>query len=301
MESTNFGPARRLGLFLHGVLAILQAGGGAVILWQATEQAAGLIFVGLVILSLISLGSLPITIYRLYALLQGGYSMDRDKLRIRWGLRGEDIPLLEIEWVRPAAELGYTLPLPFLGIPGAYLGSRMVSDLGMVEFIASSRRKMLLVATPEKVYAISPKDVSGFMRAFQRAAEMGSLEPATSQSIQPLAFFQRIWVSLPARVLILTGLILTLGLFILVGLVIPNLEAVPLGFDANRQPLEAVQPERLLLLPVLGSLAFLMDLSVGLFFFRKPEQRPAAYLLWTGGALTPLLLIIAVLSLILAV
>jgi hypothetical protein len=177
----------------------------------------------------------------------------------------------------------------------------MVSDLGLVEFIASSRRKMLLVATPGKVYAISPKDVSGFMRAFQRAAEMGSLEPATSQSIQPLAFFQRIWVSLPARVLILTGLILTLGLFILVGLVIPNLEAVPLGFDANRQPLEAVQPERLLLLPVLGSLAFLMDLSVGLFFFRKPEQRPAAYLLWTGGALTPLLLIIAVLSLILAV
>ena len=301
MESTNFRPPRRLGLLLLGIIAVLQAGGGGVVLWQALEQAGGLVFVGLVILALIALGSLPITVYRLYALLQGGYSLDRDKIRIRWGLRGEDIPLLEIEWVRPANELGYFLPLPFLGMPGAYLGTRMVRDLGTVEFIASSWRKMLLVATPEKIYAISPGDSSGFMRAFQRASELGSLERSASQSIQPLAFFQQIWASLPARIMIMAGLVLTLGLFILVGLAIPNLDAVPLGFDANRQPLEAVPPERLLLLPVLGALAFLLDLTVGLFFFRKPAQRPAAYLVWAGGVLTPLLLIFAVISMILAV
>jgi len=290
-----------MGLLLHGAAALLQAAGGGLALWLAIAQAAGLIFVLLVIAALALLGSLPYTIYRIYALLQGGYSMDRDRLRIRWGLRGEDIPLPEIEWVRPADELGYSLPLPFLPLPGAYLGSRTVSGLGVVEFIASSRRKMLLVATPEKVYAVSPKDVSGFMRTFQQAAEMGSLEPVVSQSIQPLAFFQRIWISLPARLLILSGLILTLVLFILVGLAIPTLGGVSLGFDANRQPLEAVPPERLLLLPVLGALVYLMDFSVGLYFFRRDKQRPASYLLWVGGVVTPLLLIIAVIVLISAV
>jgi hypothetical protein len=290
-----------MGLLLHGAAALLQVGGGGLALWLAIEEAAGVIFVLLVIAALALLGSLPYTIYRIYALLQGGYSIDRDRLRIRWGLRGEDIPLLAIEWVRPADELGYSLPLPFLPLPGAYLGLRTVSGLGVVEFIASSRHKMLLVATPEKVYAISPNDVSGFMRTFQQAAEMGSLEPVESQSIQPLAFFQRIWISRPARLLILSGLILTLVLFILVGLAIPTLSAVPLGFDANGQPLEAVPPERLLLLPVLGALVFLMDFSIGLYFFRRDKQRPASYLLWAGGVVTPLLLIIAVIVLISAV
>ena len=290
MEMTNFLPPRRMGLLLHGVTALLQAGGGGLALWQAIEQAAGLKFVLLVVAALILLGSLPFIIYRLYALLQGGYSMDRDRLRIRWGLRGEDIPLPAIEWVRPADELGYSLPLPFLPVPGAYLGTRTVSGLGEVEFIASSRRKMLLVATPEKVYAISPDDVSGFMRTFQQAAEMGSLELVPSQSLQPLAFFQRIWQSLPARLLILSGLILTLVLFIFVGLAIPTLNSVPLGFDANLQPLEAVPSERLLLLPVLGALMFVMDFSVGLFFFRRDAQRPASYLLWAGGVVTPITL-----------
>jgi hypothetical protein len=298
MESSNFRPPRRLGLLLHGSAAILQAAGGGLALWQAIEQAAGLLFVLLVMAALVLLGLLPFTVYRMYALLQGGYSLDRDRLRIRWGLRGEDIPLLDVEWLRPADELGYRLPLPFLATPGAYLGTRSVGGLGLVEFIAASRRKMLLVATPQKVYVISPNDVSGFMRAFQRASEMGSLETVAPQSVQPLAFFQKIWGSLPARVLIVVGLMLTLVLFIIVGLAIPNLTSVPLGFDANRLPLEAVPPERLLLLPVLGALVYLMDFSVGLFFFRRAEHRLAAFLLWVGGMITQLLLIISIIALL---
>lgn len=298
MQSTNFLPPRRWGLLLHGAIMLLQAGGGGLALWQAIEKSAGLVFVLLIVAAMLALGTLPVTLYRLISLLRGGYTLDRDKLRIRWGLRGEDIPLPEIEWVRPAGELGYILPLPLFSVPGAFLGSRTVGELGFVEFIASSWRKMLLVATPGKIYAISPGDTSGFMRAFQKAAEMGSLEPVVSQSIQPLAFFRRVWQSLPARVLILAGLTLTLVLFILVSLSIPGLSSISIGFDASRQPLEPVPPQRLMLLPILSSLAFLLEFSAGLFFFRRESQRPAAYLSWAGGVLTPLLLLIAVIILL---
>jgi len=44
-------------------------------------------------------------------------------LRLRWGLRAEDIPLPEIEWIRPASDLGFHLPKPFLSMPGALLGA----------------------------------------------------------------------------------------------------------------------------------------------------------------------------------
>lgn len=298
MNVRNFPPPRRLGLMLHGLAFVLQAGGGGVALWQAIEQAAGTLFVLLILAALILLGLLPFTTYRLVALLQGGYSMDRDRLRIRWGLRGEDIPLLQIEWVRPANELGYNLPNPFLGVPGAYLGTRTIGELGLVEFIASSRQKLLLLATSTRVYAISPQDGKGFMRAFQQAAEMGSLQTVAPQSIQPLAFFQRIWRNPAARWLILAGLGLTLVLFVLVSLSIPGLQSVPLGFDPAGQPLEAGPPERLLLLPVLGALVFLLDFTAGLYLYRRVEQRPAAFLLWVGGVVTPVLLIISVIFLL---
>jgi hypothetical protein len=43
--------------------------------------------------------------YRAYALLRADYYIDRDSLAILWGLRVEDIPLTDIEWVRPASDL----------------------------------------------------------------------------------------------------------------------------------------------------------------------------------------------------
>lgn len=298
METSTFAPPRRLGAILLAVIILAQAAGGALCLWQAAARAAGLVFVLFILAALLLLGTLPFVVYRFYALLQGRYEMDRDRLRIHWGLRGEDIPLPEIEWVRPADELGYPLPLPIFAVPGAYLGLRSVSGLGQVEFIASSRRRMLLVATPQRVYVISPADRSGFMRAFQQAAEMGSLMPAASQSIQPTAFFRKVWQDLPARVILVVGLIAALCLFILVGLVIPSHAAVPLGFDPHGQPLEAVPAERLLLLPVLGALVYAANLTFGLFFYRRPEQRPASLVLWIGSILTSLLLIIAVIILV---
>lgn len=292
-----FRPARRSGLIFHSLAAILVAGGSVAAFWFAFRQPIGFLFVLFILLGLLLFFPLPLLLYRGYALLNARYIIERDGLRLRWGLRAEDIPLPEIEWVRPAADLAFQLPVPRLSMPGAVTGMLNVPDLGTVEYLASDRAAILLLATPHRVYAISPVDPVAFVRAFRDATEMGSLTPIDSFSARPAAFLRGVWGNPAARWLLAAGAIFVTALFILVTLLIPGLNQVSLGFDPTGQPAEPGQPGQLLLLPILGVLTFITDLIGGLFFYRWEEQRPVAYLLWAGAIITPVLLLVAVLLL----
>jgi len=72
--------------------------------------------------------------------------------------------------------------------------------------MASDLDHLLLVATPEKIYAISPEDTKGFLRQFQLMTEMGSLTDLPQFSVRPTVFMQEVWSDGRARVLILIGL-----------------------------------------------------------------------------------------------
>ncbi len=170
--------------------------------------------------------------------------------------------------------------------PGAVLGARSIPELGLVEFMASELEPLLLIATHRKVYAISPEDSRAFVRAFQYAIEMGSLVPLSAASVQPAAFARRVWDDRLARIVLLTGLGLTVLLWILVGTFIPGRAAVTLGFDSTGQALPPVPSEQLLLLPVLATFFAIANLAVGVFFYRRESERPIAYVLWIAGLLT---------------
>ena len=287
---TFFPPARRIGLIFQVLAIIVLLGGAALVFYQAYLLGVGQGYI-LGILTAIALAvPVPLLLYRGYALLQASYALDRDGLRLRWGLRGEDIPLPQIEWVRPANELGFRLPLPFFQWPGAVVGRRKVEGLGEVEFLASDARKLLLVATPQKIYVISPADNRAFIRSFRQIIELGSLSPLQSYSVQPAAFVEKVWRDLLARWAALAGLLLTVFLYILAALLIPSRTQISLGYDAARLPLAPVSADRLLLLPLLGTVVFVVDLLAGLFFYRQPEQRIVAYTLWMVSVLTPILL-----------
>jgi hypothetical protein len=166
-----------------------------------------------------------------------------------------------------------------------------------VEFIAAERGTLLLIATPQKIFAISPADASGFMRAFQRAMEMGSPTPLPSYSAVPVVFLRRVWSDRAARWLMAAGLAFCGGLFIYVSLTVPFLQRISLGFDRLGNPVEFGPPERLLLLPVLAIFAYGVDLVAGLFLYRREGGRPVSYLFWASSVLTPILLIVAALFL----
>ncbi len=292
-ESQVFYPPRRCGLILHLLLGTLLLAGSLACLILAFNQPQEGRFVLLLLGSVLLFAPLPWVFYRGYALMNAFYRLERDGLRLRWGLRAEDIPLPEIEWVRPAGELGFHLPLPPLTTPGAVLGSRQVAELGLVEFMASESDSLLLVATPDRIFAISPQDGRAFNRAFQRMIELGSLTPLPPYSAQPAAFARRVWDDRPARWFLIAGLILTVLLLIIVALAIPANPSVSLGYDAQGRPLPPVPGEQLLLLPVLGILIYLVNLLSGIYFYRREAERPVAFMLWIASAFTPLILIIA--------
>ncbi|MCB2213887.1 PH domain-containing protein [bacterium] len=287
MDNT-FRPPRQTGLLIQGAVALAFLAAGGYFFFLATQDAAGLDFLLHMVIALVLLAPLPVVGYRLYALLVGAYVLRRDGLQIRWGLRREDIPLNDIEWIRPATELGFRLPMPWLRWPGAIIGSRRVAELGPVEFLAADLAHMLLVATPEKIFAISPEDVGGFMALFRQMNEMGSLAPLQPQSVYPRLLVGRVWEDRIARRLILAGLAVGLVLLGVVAIAVPGLETIAWLTVGETAP-----SERLLLLPVLAGLLWLVDLVIGIFAYRRgDDMQLAAYFLWGTSAITGVLLLV---------
>jgi len=292
-----FFPDRRQGVILHGILIVLLVLMMVMALWAATGWAEGSIFVIFIILIVILTALIPFVLYRGYALINGRYILERDGLRIRWGLRTEDIPLTDIEWLRRANESGYSIQTPLLAWSGAILGEKHSESLGTIEFIASNLEKIILVATPAKVYAISPQNPRDFELAFQRTFEMGSLFPLESLSTRPAAFVQQVLKDKFAKYLVPLNIGLTMLLWLVSGFIIANHQLLPLGFSPQGQPLEMVTSQQLLLIPILGLFVLVMNIILGLFFFRRIEYYKISYLLWSGGVITPILLLVSMIIL----
>jgi len=294
----HFPPAKQFGLIVHGILVLALGGISVFGVLNLTRSEVGPSFVTYLLMALVGFAPIPLFGYRAYALLRSDYYIDRDSLAILWGLRVEDVPLTDIEWVRPASDLTRPLALPAFRLPGAVLGARRHPDLGLVEFIAADTRNIILIATSKRVFAISPRDAAALVRTFARATELGSLTPAEPKSVYPSFIITQAWESPTARFLWISGIFLNLGLVIWVGILIPSLTQVPFGFDASGIP-NAVAPSiRLILLPLLSTLMFIIGLTAGLYFYRWEKQRPLAFIVWISSTICTLLFLMAVLFLV---
>jgi hypothetical protein len=290
--AVTFFPEKRSGLVFQGGLALFFLALSGAGFLMASQQAGGAYFILWLVLALLFLPPAAILIYRAYSLFQAQYILEREGLRLRWGLRAEDIPLSKIEWVRPANELGFDLQLPVLRWQGALIGIETTEGLGDVEFLACDLDHLLLVATPERVFAISPEDNKGFLRQFQLMIEMGSLSDLPSYSERPAAYMQEVWADRRARILMLVSLAFTFLLFIFVSVYIPTRATASLGFDARGNPMPPGASETLLLFPVLAGVMYGVDLGVGFYFYRREDGAILAYLAWGSGVIVPLLLLI---------
>ena len=294
----HFPPAKQFGLILHGVIILLLASASIWGFLNLTNAQVGPMFVSYLLIGLLAFAPVPFLGYRAYALFKADYYIDRDSLAILWGLRIEDIPLTDIEWVRPASDLTHPLSLPRFRLPGAVLGTRRHPDLGAVEFIASSARNLILIATSKHIFAISPRDAASLVRTFARATELGSLTPTEAKSVYPSFVINQAWESPVARFLWMTGLLLNLGLVAWVGILIPSLSQVPFGFNPFGIPNETAPSVRLILLPLISALMFITGLLAGLYFYRWEKERPLAFIIWLSSTLCALLFLLAVLFLV---
>lgn len=289
----HFPPSRQLGLIIHAVIMLVLAAISIFGFVNLSRAPAGPLFVLYLLMALLAFVPIPFLGYRAYALLRADYYIDRDSLAILWGLRVEDLPLTDIEWVRPASDLTSPLLLPRLRLPGAVLGTRRHPDLGLVEFIASSSRSLILIATSKRIFAISPNNPAALVQTFARATEMGSLTRAEPKSVYPSFLITQAWESPIARFLWMSGILLNLGLIVWVGILIPSLPAIPFG-----TPIETAPSTQLILLPLVSAVLFVIGVTAGLYFYRWEKQRPLAFIMWISSMLCALLFLMAVLFLI---
>lgn len=289
----TFAPPRALGLAIGGLIfALASAGAGAGVagLADATVSPWIVLWVSLPLLGV------PVALmaaYRVYGLLTASYSLDRDRLRVRWGLAKEEIPLSEITHLAPpAGDSTGMRPNPGFWWPGCVVGRKSVDGRGEIEFFATRLEGgLMLVEAGERRLALSPSDPGAFRQAYLDATRMGSLERIAGKSVRPDFFLGRLWSDGLARGLVIAGVILPvlqLGYLAVQAARLPV--QVPFGFNAVGAPDPFVPPGRLLLLPMLGGLCWLIDLAIGAWLYRRPGERPLAYGVWSTSVLVGLLL-----------
>jgi hypothetical protein len=298
MNRSDYPPPRRHGRTIHILLMLVMAVSTGILALLAYRQPLGLVFTGLVVLAVLAFIPIPILAYRLYSLARANYSLDRDQLTLTWGLRLEQIPVSDIEWVRPLSAMPKPFPMPVVRLPGGLLGLRHHPDLGPIEFLASDQKSLLLVATSRKIFAISPDAWEDFLQDVQHAIELGSLSPALPQSVYPSFVVAQAWESALARYLWLAGFFVNIGLLAWVSLMAPSLGQVSLGFlpsGAARPPSPGLA---LILLPIVSILFYLAGWGTGLVLYRHEDRRPMAFILWASGLISSLLFLLAVLFIV---
>ncbi|MCZ2128371.1 MAG: PH domain-containing protein [Anaerolineales bacterium] len=294
MNANSFPPPKQRGLLVHGIALLLFVAVAGVSFFQLASLDVGSAFLIWLLIAIVAVAPIPFLAYRLFALQRADYEIDRDSLLIRWGLRAENIPLSDIEWIRPADDLTVPLKLPPLSLPGALLGTRRHPDLNLVEFVASDAKKMLLVATAKRVFVISPQDPAALTQTFARAAEMGSLISAQAQSVYPSFVVSQAWRSGLARYLWLTALFLNVGLFVWVSMIIPSTPQVALVAQ-TASGFESVPSSQLIVFPLASLLLSVVGWVGGLSLYRREIGRALAFILWGSSALTALLFLLSAL------
>lgn len=284
-ERFVFRPPRRRGMIFQLGLALFLGSLGAFSLLKTAQAEVGPTFLLSLLPAGLCIGLIPWVLYRAYALGSAVYGIDRDGLHLQWGLRSEDIPIDSVLWLRKGEQFREKLPFPWFRWPGAVVGVRVLADKTPVEFLAARQENILLIATPQCIYAITPLKNDEFIRVFQQLTEMGSLAPIAARSVYPVSLLSRLREDRAGSGLIWAGLGLEIGLLFWVGLSVPGYSQIVLRYPAQGSVLDVMPGVQLMLLPVLNAILYAANTLLGLFFYRRAESQVAAYILWSSSVI----------------
>ena len=295
METTFF-PPRRNGFILHFSMLLTFIVGSFWLFNQASRTPIGPLFAIYMLVIFLLAAAIPFLFYRLYSLLRSSYAFRPGILRLTWGLREEEIPLVNINWISMATSLEYRIPFPLLRWPGSILGIRRMDRRSDIEFMASQREGLVVIETSRHLYAISPEDPEAFMQAFQRASETGYFDPIRGQSVRPTTIVETAWQNRRARSLIAGSFLFGLAF---AGWIILYVQPQANVLYTLGNTSRIVNGTQIILLPVLNGFYYFFNLLVGLFFFRREETQTLSYLLWISSVAATAFFFVSVYLLIL--
>jgi len=286
-EKIEHHPDRTRGLAVHLALILVNSAVSGYLLDLAFASNQRGFFIVYLLASIITALPMPLFLYQAFALIRAKYVISRHGIAIQWGLRTEDIPISDIEWIRLPQDFVKPVTPPAFRLPGAVLASSEDRDIGLIEYIATETKRLVLVATPTKVFALSPGNPHAFINDFHRSAELGSFTSIQKQSSRPELIITRLAMDKTARNFLMASLTISLVMLVAVSFIIPNLATVPLGLELQSGIQAASPSERLILLPLLSLLVFFVDLGYGAYLYRKEGFKIASYIVFFSSLILP--------------
>lgn len=302
MKATTFffKPIARKGLIIHGLFLIFLLAIITILIIPLFNEPLGFIFILYLLSALLFAIPIPIIGYRFFALLNSAYIIESDGVRLKWGMRLEDLPMNKILWVQSVHDFQTPIRYPFFSVPGAYLGTVKQKNLPPIEFIASDKKNLILIGLENKIFAVSPLKINSFSSVFKEQMEYGSLEEIIPQSIQPSLVFTRIFKLPYMIILIIAGFILNLILLFTSGVFSTQYETINLGFNVLGMITDPISSTQLMLLPTISLLFYFANIFLSALVYRDETRAHLVYLLQIMNSVSCLLFLLA-LSFILSI
>jgi hypothetical protein len=262
------------------------------------EQISLLTFV-LAVAVLLSVPAVLFLAYQALSCLTLRYHLDRNGVVVRWAGTELAVPIRDIQRVLPGQNLGDTvLRRRGLRWPGHERGDGMVPGVGRTRFLATKPvRGQVFLLTPGQAYAISPRDPSAFLKAFEVRRELGPnrLLESGAQHVHWLSW--RIWTDQTAWVLIGAATIINIGLFGYLCARFPGLDLqLPLHFNTLGMVDRIGNKMELFALPIIGLIVLGGNFVLGLGLYLR--ERAGSYLLWGAAAAVQSLFWLAAFSIV---
>ncbi|MBM4424754.1 MAG: DUF1648 domain-containing protein [Chloroflexi bacterium] len=294
-------PPRALGLVIGLTVFIVLAAADvlfAVILLRTPIDVLTPLWVGLILFSLPMLGFVG---YRTVSLMNAHYRFTQNALVIVWGPVKQIIPMADISGLILGSDLPADLAPRGLWWPGCMVGRGHTKAVGDLMYYATAPQSgQIIVAAGAGGYVISPADIDGFINQFEEEGRKGITEPIPYAQNRPAFYDWDLWRDRWAAGLVIAGLLLPFILLIVIAARFPTLPAItPLHYDGLGQVDRTGPPTGLLILPTIGGLAWLANGLIGAVLYAlRRNDRPAAYMLWSGSIVVQLLLWVAAVGLL---
>jgi hypothetical protein len=232
------------------------------------------------------------------------YALTDSALRIGWLGRTVIVPYTAIQGIYTGQRLaGHSTP----GVPrwpGINVGPARVRGMGRLRFFATStdQSALSLVSVEHGGVIVSARDPQGFRAALIAHVER-SADPEAAPSarlVQQAPPMTAPWTAVADPWLPLCVTFGTLALLLILGVIVSRFDAlpdfVPLRFNADGRPSFIAPRSDLLRLPLLGLACLLVDWGIGIWL--HPREPALARVLWLGGAIVQLVLLVGVLRLV---
>ena len=229
------------------------------------------------------------------------YTLTEAALRVEWLGRTTVVPYPAIQGIYTGQRLsGHSAPGK-LRWPGINVGAARVRGIGRLRFFATSTDQAALtfIAVEHGGVIISARDPGQFQTALiDRVEQCPDSETAAIWQQSPPTTAP--WTALSDFWLPLCAALGTLLVLIVVAVITSRFSAlpdqIPIHFDASGQPNQIADRTDLLRLPLFSLLLMVFNWAVGIWV--HPRERVLARLLWLGGVVLQVVLLMGVLRLV---